>query len=88
MITTRSIDDICVSVIRPIIVIQGAVIHQQYFAHVKLGRTGRIITVNENSIVTMDTDPREINNKAPSEYTRIIESGVEEGKIKYSFEQE
>ena len=68
-----------------IIVIQGAVIHQQYFAHVKLGRTGRIITVNENSIVTMDTDPAEINKQAPDEYTRIIESGLEEGGLKYSF---
>ena len=67
-------------------VIQGAVVHQKYFSNVRLGRTGRIIAVNENSIVTMDTDPREINNKAPSEYTRIIESGVEEGKIKYSFD--
>ncbi|WP_028330069.1 methyl-accepting chemotaxis protein [Brachyspira alvinipulli] len=68
-----------------IIVIQGAIIHQQYFAHVKLGRTGRIITVNENSVVTMDTDPTEINNQAPDEYTRIIESGLEEGELKYSF---
>ena len=68
-----------------IIVIQGAVIHQQYFAHVQLGRTGRIITVNENSVVTMDTDPTEINKQAPDEYTKIIESGLEEGGLKYYF---
>ncbi|PPS22067.1 methyl-accepting chemotaxis protein [Brachyspira murdochii] len=68
-----------------IMVIQGAVIHQKYFAHVQLGKTGRIITVNDNSIVTMDTDPAEISKEAPSEYTRIIQSGSLEGQFRYEF---
>ncbi|WPC24946.1 methyl-accepting chemotaxis protein [Brachyspira hyodysenteriae] len=66
-------------------IIQGVVIHKNYFSKVKLGRSGRIVTVNDKSVVVMDTDPNEINKDAPGEYNAIIQSGNVEGELKYSF---
>ena len=60
-------------------------IYDAYFSNVSLGRTGRIVTVNNESVVVMDTDPKEINKQAPSEYNTIIQSSNTDGELKYSF---
>ncbi|OEJ13428.1 chemotaxis protein [Brachyspira hampsonii] len=58
-------------------------IYDAYFSNVQLGRTGRIVIVNNKSIVVMDTDPTEINKQAPSEYNNIMQSSSVSGKLKY-----
>ncbi|ASJ20390.1 chemotaxis protein [Brachyspira hampsonii] len=60
-------------------------IYDAYFSNVRLGRTGRIVTVNNKAVVVMDTDPKEINKQAPSEYNNIIQSTSESGKLVYGF---
>ena len=60
-------------------------IYDAYFSNVSLGRTGRIVTVNNKSVVVMDTDSAEINKQAPSEYNTIIQSSNTDGELKYSF---
>ena len=63
--------------------IKGSVIHDNYFSKVKLGRTGRIVAVNENFIVTMDMDPANINKPAPAEYKNIFNNALDEGPYSY-----
>ncbi|MBW5409299.1 methyl-accepting chemotaxis protein [Brachyspira hampsonii] len=58
-------------------------IYDAYFSNVQLGRTGRIVIVNNKSIVLMDTDPAEINKQAPSEYANIIQGSSVSGQLKY-----
>ncbi|MBW5396062.1 methyl-accepting chemotaxis protein, partial [Brachyspira hampsonii] len=58
-------------------------IYDAYFSNVQLGRTGRIVIVNNKSIVVMDTDPAEINKQAPSEYANIIQGTSISGQLKY-----
>ncbi|MEI0698362.1 methyl-accepting chemotaxis protein [Brachyspira intermedia] len=60
-------------------------IYDTYFSNVRLGKTGRIVTVNNKSVVVMDTDSAEINKQAPSEYNTIIQSSNTDGELKYSF---
>ena len=64
-------------------IIQIMSIYDAYFSNVQLGRTGRIVIVNDKSIVLMDTDPAEINKEAPSEYNNIIQNKSVSGKLKY-----
>ena len=63
--------------------VKGSVIHDTYFSKVKLGRTGRIVAVNENFIVTMDMDPANINKPAPAEYKNIFNGAADEGPYSY-----
>ena len=65
-------------------IIKVMVIYENYFSHIQLGNSGRIVTVNDSSIVIMDTDPKEINKQAPSEYDNIIKSNAVSGKISYN----
>ncbi|MCZ9860745.1 methyl-accepting chemotaxis protein [Brachyspira hyodysenteriae] len=65
-------------------IIKIMVIYDNYFSNIQLGRSGRIVTVNDKSMVIMDTDPKKINKKAPSEYDNIIKSGSVSGDIRYS----
>lgn len=51
--------------------------------NVRLGQSGRIVTVNNKSVVVMDTDPKEINKQAPSEYNSIMQNSSVSGKLKY-----
>ena len=60
------------------------VIYDSYFSNIQLGRSGRIVIVNNNAVVLMDTDPKEINKQAPSEYNNIIKSNSLSGEISYS----
>ena len=63
--------------------IKGSVIHDNYFSKVRLGRTGRIVAVNENFIVTMDMDPANINKSAPEAYKNIFNNASDEGPYSY-----
>ena len=63
--------------------VKGSVIHDHYFSEVKLGRSGRIVAVNENFIVTMDMDPNNINKEAPTEYKNIFNGSAVEGPYSY-----
>ncbi|MEI0559072.1 methyl-accepting chemotaxis protein [Brachyspira intermedia] len=63
--------------------IKGSIIHDNYFSKVKLGRTGRIVAVNENFIVTMDMDPANINKPAPEAYKNIFNNALDEGPYSY-----
>ncbi|MEI0604609.1 methyl-accepting chemotaxis protein [Brachyspira alvinipulli] len=63
--------------------VKGSVIHDNYFSEVKLGRSGRIVAVNENFIVTMDMDPNNINKEAPTEYKNIFSGSAVEGPYSY-----
>ena len=63
--------------------IKGSVIHDNYFSKVRLGRTGRIVAVNENFIVTMDMDPANINKPAPEAYKNIFNNASDEGPYSY-----
>lgn len=63
--------------------VKGSVIHDNYFSKVKLGRTGRIVAVNENFIVTMDMDTTNINKPAPIEYKNIFNNASDEGPYSY-----
>ena len=63
--------------------VKGSVIHDHYFSKVKLGRTGRIVAVNENFIVTMDMEPANINKPAPTEYKNIFNNTLNEGPYSY-----
>ncbi|AEM22566.1 methyl-accepting chemotaxis protein McpA [Brachyspira intermedia PWS/A] len=63
--------------------IKGSVIHDNYFSKVRLGRTGRIVAVNENFIVTMDMDPANINKPAPEAYKNIFNNALDEGPYSY-----
>ena len=63
--------------------VKGSVIHDNYFSKVKLGRTGRIVAVNENFIVTMDMDTANINKEAPAEYKNIFNGADDEGPYSY-----
>ena len=63
--------------------IKGSVIHDNYFSKVKLGRTGRIVAVNEDFIVTMDMDTANINKPAPAEYKNIFNNALDEGPYSY-----
>ena len=47
-------------------------IYDTYFSNVRLGKTGRIVTVNNKSVVVMDTDS-------------AIQSSNTDGELKYSF---
>uniref|UniRef100_UPI0012F4B641 cache domain-containing protein n=1 Tax=Brachyspira murdochii TaxID=84378 RepID=UPI0012F4B641 len=58
-------------------------IYDAYFSNVRLGQSGRIVTVNNKSVVVMDTDPKEINKQAPSEYNSIMQNSSVSGKLKY-----
>ena len=50
-----------------------------------MGRSGRIVAVNDQLKVVMDTDPNEIGEDAPNEYDNIFKSGSVEGNLEYSF---
>ena len=63
--------------------IKGSVIHDNYFSKVRLGRTGRIVAVNEDFIVTMDMDTANINKPAPAEYKNIFNNALDEGPYSY-----
>lgn len=63
--------------------VKGSVIHDNYFSKVKLGKTGRIVAVNENFVVTMDMDPANINKPAPAEYKNIFNNAAGEGPYSY-----
>ncbi|WP_300752384.1 methyl-accepting chemotaxis protein [uncultured Brachyspira sp.] len=63
--------------------IKGNVIHDRYFSKVELGRTGRIVAVNEDLIVTMDMDTANINKEAPAEYRNIFNNSLKEGPYSY-----
>ena len=65
-------------------IIKVMVIYDSYFSNIQLGRSGRIVIVNNNAVVLMDTDPKEINKQAPSEYNNIIKSNSLSGEISYS----
>ncbi|PCG19643.1 methyl-accepting chemotaxis protein [Brachyspira sp. G79] len=58
-------------------------IYDTYFSNVRLGQSGRIVTVNNKSVVIMDTDPAEINKQAPSEYNNIMQGTSVSGKLRY-----
>ncbi|MDO6992981.1 methyl-accepting chemotaxis protein, partial [Brachyspira innocens] len=58
-------------------------IYDAYFSNVRLGKSGRIVIVNNKSVVVMDTDPKEINNQAPSEYNNIMQDTSVSGKLRY-----
>ncbi|MEI0517044.1 methyl-accepting chemotaxis protein [Brachyspira murdochii] len=58
-------------------------IYDAYFSNVRLGQSGRIVIVNNKSVVVMDTDPKEINKQAPSEYNNIMQSSSVSGKLRY-----
>ncbi|MEI0701110.1 methyl-accepting chemotaxis protein [Brachyspira intermedia] len=64
-------------------IIKIMVIYDNYFSNIQLGRTGRIVAVNDQLKVVMDTDPKEINKQAPNEYDNIIKSGSISGNISY-----
>uniref|UniRef100_UPI003F4B0D97 methyl-accepting chemotaxis protein n=1 Tax=Brachyspira catarrhinii TaxID=2528966 RepID=UPI003F4B0D97 len=64
-------------------IIKVMVIYDNYFSNIQLGRTGRIVAVNDQLKVVMDTDPKEINKQAPNEYDNIIKSGSVSGNISY-----
>ncbi|MEI0493785.1 cache domain-containing protein, partial [Brachyspira intermedia] len=64
-------------------IIKIMVIYENYFSNIQLGRTGRIVAVNDQLKVVMDTDPKEINKQAPNEYDNIIKSGSVSGDISY-----
>ncbi|CRF32401.1 methyl-accepting chemotaxis protein [Brachyspira suanatina] len=64
-------------------IIKIMVIYDNYFSNIQLGRTGRIVAVNDQLKVVMDTDPKEINKQAPNEYDNIIKSGSVSGNISY-----
>ncbi|AEM22565.1 methyl-accepting chemotaxis protein McpA [Brachyspira intermedia PWS/A] len=64
-------------------IIKIMVIYDNYFSNIKLGRTGRIVAVNDQLKVVMDTDPNEIAKDAPNEYDNIIKSGSVSGNISY-----
>ncbi|MEI0559073.1 methyl-accepting chemotaxis protein [Brachyspira intermedia] len=65
-------------------IIKIMVIYENYFSNIQLGRTGRIVAVNDQLKVVMDTDPKEINKQAPNEYDNIIKSGSVSGNISYT----
>ena len=62
-------------------IIKIMVIYDNYFSNIQLGRTGRIVAVNDQLKVVMDTDPNEIAKDAPNEYDSIFL----EGNVEYSF---
>ena len=63
--------------------VKGSVIHYKFFKDVKLGRTGRIVAVNEDNIVTMDMDTKNINKEAPPEYKEIFKNASKIGPYSY-----
>ncbi|WP_085783010.1 methyl-accepting chemotaxis protein, partial [Brachyspira hyodysenteriae] len=68
-----------------VLIVRSSIIYQNYFSNIKLGRSGRIVAVNDQLKVVMDTDPNEIDKDAPQEYDTIFKSGSLEGELKYSF---
>ena len=63
--------------------VKGSVIHDSFFKDVKLGRTGRIVAVNDSNIVTMDMDTSNINKEAPPEYKEIFRNASKSGAYSY-----
>ncbi|MEI0446208.1 methyl-accepting chemotaxis protein [Brachyspira intermedia] len=68
-----------------VLIVRSSIIHKNYFSNIKLGRSGRIVAVNDQLKVVMDTDPNEIAKDAPNEYDSIFKSGSLEGNIEYIF---
>uniref|UniRef100_UPI003F4C7DBA methyl-accepting chemotaxis protein n=1 Tax=Brachyspira catarrhinii TaxID=2528966 RepID=UPI003F4C7DBA len=68
-----------------VLIVRSSIIHKNYFSNIKLGRSGRIVAVNDQLKVVMDTDPNEIAKDAPNEYDSIFKSGSLEGNVEYSF---
>ena len=68
-----------------ILIVRSSIIYENYFSNIKLGRSGRIVAVNDQLKVVMDTDPNEIGEDAPNEYDNIFKSGSVEGNLEYSF---
>ena len=63
--------------------VKGSVIHDTFFKDVKLGKTGRIVAVNDSNIVTMDMDTSNINKEAPPEYKEIFKDASKTGPYSY-----
>ncbi|WP_297299196.1 methyl-accepting chemotaxis protein [uncultured Brachyspira sp.] len=63
--------------------VKGSVIHDTFFKDVKLGKTGRIVAVNDSNIVTMDMDTANINKEAPQEYKEIFKDASKTGPYSY-----
>ncbi|MEI0538476.1 methyl-accepting chemotaxis protein [Brachyspira pulli] len=63
--------------------VKGSVIHDNFFKDVKLGKTGRIVAVNDSNIVTMDMDTANINKEAPQEYKEIFRDASKTGPYSY-----
>ena len=68
-----------------VLIVRSSIIHKNYFSNIKLGRSGRIVAVNDQLKVVMDTDINEIAKDAPNEYDSIFKSGSLEGNIEYIF---
>ena len=68
-----------------VLIVRSSIIYENYFSNIKLGRSGRIVAVNDQLKVVMDTDPNEIGEDAPNEYDNIFKSGSVEGNLEYSF---
>ena len=68
-----------------VLIVRSSIIHKNYFSNIKLGRSGRIVAVNDQLKVVMDTDINEVAKDAPNEYDNIFKSGSLEGNIEYIF---
>ncbi|CRF32402.1 methyl-accepting chemotaxis protein [Brachyspira suanatina] len=68
-----------------VLIVRSSIIHKNYFSNIKLGRSGRIVAVNDQLKVVMDTDINEVAKDAPNEYDSIFKSGSLEGNVEYSF---
>ena len=66
-----------------VLIVRSSIIHKNYFSNIRLGRSGRIVTINDALKVVMDTDFNEISKDAPNEYDRIFKSGSMNGNVEY-----
>ena len=66
-----------------VLIVRSSIIHKNYFSQIKLGQTGRILVVNDNLKVVMDTDINEIAKDVPNEYDSIFKSGSLIGSLEY-----
>ncbi|WP_295161548.1 methyl-accepting chemotaxis protein [uncultured Brachyspira sp.] len=66
-------------------VIKLPVIHKKYFSDIRLGKTAKIVMVNEKGIIVMGSDISNIGEEAISEYIKIVQGASTEGELKYLY---
>ncbi|WP_300703986.1 methyl-accepting chemotaxis protein, partial [uncultured Brachyspira sp.] len=66
-----------------VLIVKSSTIHDTYFNDITLGKTGRIVAVNDELKIVMDTDFGSVGQDAPAEYGSIFSQGYQNGNLQY-----